>query len=332
MSDLSLSASAHTPQLVPASRAVPSLLEDVRDGLLRIPRELPPKYFYDDHGSALFEAICETPEYYPTRAERALLLAHAREIVEAVRPQVMVELGSGVATKIGPLFEASAGLGLAVTYCPFDVCAAVLTKSAALLTGRYAGLTVSPLQGDFTAGLDHLPVLAGPTLYMFLGGTIGNFTDPAALALLREIRALMRPTDRLLLGADRVKAMAVLNAAYNDAAGYTAAFNLNVLSVLNAGVGANFVPSQFAHRAFYNEQEAQIEMHLVSREAQTVELPALNTRLQLAAGDSIRTEISRKFSPDALQKLLASAGFAIERYFTGEDEAFSLVLAAPTAA
>ena len=331
MSDFLSSAAAYIPRPVPASRAVPSLLEDVRDGLLRAPRELPPKYFYDDRGSALFEAICETPEYYPTRAERALLQAHAHAIVEAVRPRVMVELGSGVASKIVPLFESAATLGLTVTYCPFDVCAAVLSKSAALLDGRYAGLSVRPLQGDFTAGLAHLPVLPGPTLYMFLGGTIGNFTDPAALALLQEIRALMGPTDRLLLGADRVKATGLLNAAYNDAAGYTAAFNLNVLSVLNAGIGANFDPAQFVHHAIYNEAEAQIEMHLVSREAQTVALPALGTSLQLTAGESIRTEISRKFSPAALGALLAAAGLAVDRHFTGEDEAFSLVLAAPVA-
>lgn len=327
MSDFSSSASALRE--VPASRAVPSLLDDVRDGLLRMPRELPPKYFYDDRGSALFEAICETPEYYPTRAERALLAAHARSVIETVKPAVMVELGSGVVSKIVPLFEAAAALDLAVTYCPFDVCAAVLTKSAALLDGRYPGLAVRPLLGDFTAGLTHLPLLPGPTLYMFLGGTIGNFTDPAALQLLREIRALTGPQDRLLLGADRVKPTAVLNAAYNDAAGYTAAFNLNVLSVLNAGVGANFDPAQFDHRAFYNERDAQIEMHLVSRRAQTVDLPALDTRLSLAAGESVRTEISRKFTPAALGELLAGAGFALEQHFTGEDEAFSLVLAAP---
>lgn len=329
MPDSMFPASAHVPRLVPASRAVPSLLDDVRNGLLQTPRELPPKYFYDDHGSALFEAICETPEYYPTRAERALLRTHAHAVVDAVRPRVIVELGSGVASKIGPLFEAAAALELAVTYCPFDVCAAVLLKSAALLEGRYAGLSVQPLQGDFTAGLAHLPVLPGPTLYMFLGGTIGNFTDPAALSLLQEIRGLMAPTDRLLLGADRVKDTSVLNAAYNDAAGYTAAFNLNLLSVLNAGVGADFDASQFTHRAFYNELEAQIEMHLVSRAAQTVALPALGTRLQLGEGESIRTEISRKFTPETLQGLLATAGFVVERHFTGKEQAFSLVLAAP---
>ncbi len=320
------------PQLVLPSRVVPTLEEDVRRGLLQAPRELPPKYFYDDRGSALFEAICDTPEYYPTRTERALLAAHAAEIINTVMPRVLVELGSGVANKIGPLFEACAAQGLEVQYCPFDVCADVLTRSASLLSARFSGLEVKPLLGDFTAGLEHLPDFAGPTLFMFLGGTIGNFTAEEAVVLLRDLRCLMAPGDGLLLGADRVKDEARLNAAYNDAAGYTAAFNLNVLSVLNVALGADFVPERFAHRAFYNVGEARIEMHLESREAQTVSLGRLGEALDLVEGETVRTEISRKFSPESLVGLLASAGLRIERHFSAPDDAFSLVLAAPARA
>jgi len=317
------------PEVVSPSRPVPSLADDVRAGLLRVPRELPPKYFYDDRGSALFEAICETPEYYPTRAEKALIAAHAAEVIEASRPQFIIELGSGVASKIGPLFAACEALNLPTVYCPFDVCEAVLIKTAALLSGQFNALEVRPLLGDFTAGLEHLPRLEGRTLYMFLGGTIGNFTDPAAISLLSEIRALMGPEDRLLLGADRVKDVAKLNAAYNDAAGYTAAFNLNVLSVLNEAIDADFEPEKFSHRAFYNQNEAQIEMHLESRVEQLVTLGDLGQTLHLASGETIRTEISRKFCSQSIARLMSAAGFQIEQHHSGPEGEFSLLLASP---
>jgi len=309
------------------SRAIATLVEDVRAGLLHAPRELPPKYFYDTHGSSLFEAICLTPEYYPTRAERALIAQHAHELMGIAQPLSIVEFGSGVASKLGPLFKACEAHALPASYYPFDVCESVLLATGELLREQFPWLVVRPLLGDFTAGLANLPQIHGRKLLMFLGGTLGNFDQPAAIALLAEMRTLMRPDDFLLLGADRVKDPLTLHAAYNDAAGLTAQFNLNLLSVLNAGVGADFVADNFAHRAFYNAEAQRIEMHLESLVAQRVALPALGESINFAAGETIRTEISRKFSPASLSALLAAAGLRLDRHFSGVDEAFSLVLA-----
>lgn len=319
---------APRPVKVLPSRMVRSIAEDVLDGLFDQPRQLPPKYFYDSTGSRLFDAICQTPEYYPTRTETALLARHASEIVRLARPELIVELGSGSGAKTGQLFQACEALDMEVAYAPFDVCEEVLDESRVALQRQFPWLAVEPLVGDFTAGLDNVPLRAGRKLLLFLGGTIGNFLDADARRFLGEVRGLMEVGDYLLLGADRVKAPELLHAAYNDGAGVTAQFNLNVLSVLNAELDSDFILSNFEHRASYNAAAQQVEMYLDSRVDQRVGFRRLGRTLSLQAGDSILTEISRKFSETSLQALVADAGLRIERHYQSAQPLFSLVLAA----
>lgn len=309
--------------------APPSLLEDVRRGLLVPPRSLPPRYFYDARGSWLFDLICETPEYYPTRTEDALLARHAHEIIAVARPAHVVEFGSGTARKTRRLFDACEDQRCFCVYWPLDVCETTLHEAGRALTGAYQWLRVNALAGDYRAGLDGLPGAMGIKLFVFLGGTIGNFTHAEAVEFLRCLRRRMRPADRLLLGADRVKSPAVLHRAYNDAAGITAEFNLNLLRVLNRGLDADFDIAGFMHEAVYNREEEQIEMYLVARRAQEVCIAALRRTIRFAAGERMLTEISRKFTPDSLDATLAEADLEIERHYQPGDGYFSLVLAAP---
>jgi L-histidine Nalpha-methyltransferase len=314
---------------LPPGRHVPTLADDAARGLLVAPRSLPPKYFYDGRGSLLFDRICETPEYYPTRTEAALLERHAGDVIASVRPACILELGAGMARKTRHLFDACERLGCYAAYWPFDVCEQALSEAGGALTAEYPWLRVRALVGDYSAGLDGLPSPPCPRLYTFLGGTVGNFTPAEGERFLREIRCRMATADRLLLGADRVKDPAVLHAAYNDADGVTAEFNRNVLRVLNRGLDADFDPAGFAHEALYNPDEQQIEINLVALREQSVRLGALGCRIRLAAGERVRTEISRKFTVDSLAGLLASAGLGIEQHFTPPNEYFSLVLARP---
>ena len=311
------------------SRAVPSLVDDVRAGLLDAPRSLPPKYFYDDRGSQLFDRICDTPEYYPTRTEAALLASHAGELIASAAPDALIEFGSGSSRKTRYLFDACETLAMNCSYWPFDVCEAMLRQSGDALMRDYDWLEVRALVGDYLAGLDGLPTCVGRRCFVFLGGTIGNFEPRQARDFLREVRARMRPGDSLILGADRVKSPAVLHAAYNDAEGVTAAFNRNVLRVLNRELGADFVPDAFRHEAVYNASRQQIEMYLVPEAAQHVHLAELDAELDLAAGEPILTEISRKFTPQDLAGLLAEAGLRLEGHFEPDNGYFSLVYATP---
>ena len=314
---------------VPAARDVPPLEEDVAAGLLSRPLELPPKYFYDDRGSRLFDRICETPEYYLTRAEDSLLRDCAAAVVETAAPEDILEFGSGMSRKTRRLLDACKSGARYPSYTAFDISEEALDRAAARLVADYDWLRVNLLVGDYDAGLAHLPPADGPRLYCFLGSTIGNFAHARAVAFLAEIRSLMAPRDFLLLGADRVKDEGVLNAAYNDRGGLTAAFNLNLLNVLNAGVGADFDPEKFAHRAAFNRPESRVEMRLVSRADQTVRLGALDAEIEVPRGDSILTEISRKFTAPALTALLGEAGFETVAHFTPGNEYFSLALARP---
>lgn len=312
---------------VPVARAIPDLAEDVRHGFDRDPRELPPKYFYDAEGSRLFDRICDTPEYYPTRTEDALLKAHAEAVIERVRPAHLIELGSGASRKTRALLDACEQLDAMATYWPFDVCAEMIEAAAGQLLQRYDWLNVRGLVGDYTGGLNYLPRPEGRKLYVFLGGTIGNFSRDEAVAFLRELRAVMRPGDYLLMGADRVKDSAVLHAAYNDAEGLTAAFNRNVLRVINRELDADFDIDGFRHEARFDAEAAQIEMHLVAEAGQEVHVAALDRRYSFKQGDRIRTEISRKFTPAGLRAELAHAGLAVAEHFEPENGYFSLVLA-----
>lgn len=318
-----------TCEAVQPARAVASLWDDVAQGLFQAPRTLPAKYFYDEHGSALFDRICELPEYYPTRTEGALLAEIADDVIARTRPACLLELGSGMSRKTEYLLDACQRLGCLARYAPFDVCDEVLVAAGRRLRERYRWLDVQPLCGDYGAGLAHLPRRAAPTLLAFLGGTIGNFTPAEAHDFLAELRAWCGPEDSLLLGADRLKDPAQLHAAYNDEAGVTAAFNRNVLSVMNRELGADFDLARYAHYALFDPLASQIEMYLVAMAPQRVRFAAHDRVLDLAEGDSLRTEISRKFTVDALEGMLRGAGFAIDKHYVARDPSFSLVLARP---
>jgi L-histidine N-alpha-methyltransferase len=318
---------------VEPARPVPSLRDDLERGFDLSPRMLPPKYFYDARGSQLFDRICDTPEYYPTRAESFLLSAYAERLIGRVRPDHLIELGSGSSRKTRYLLSAAREQGLPLGYWPFDVCREMLQKAGGELVAEYPDLRVHALVGDYLGGLAHLPRPLGRRLFVFLGGTIGNFSELEAHHFLCDLRAQMQAGDHLLLGADRVKASDVLEAAYNDAAGVTAAFNLNLLDVVNRELNADFDPAGFRHRAVFDPEASRIEMYLVAQARQQVRVEALGRSYRFDRGDAILTEISRKFTRRSLAAALGRAGFAIEQHYEGGERLFSLVLArAATAA
>lgn len=316
-----------TLQAVAATRRVSGLAEDLLEGFDRRPRTLPPKYFYDARGSELFDRICSTAEYYPTRTEAALLQSGGARVLERARPESIVELGSGTARKTRLLLEQCDRAGLACQYWPFDVCAEVLEQAAGELLEAFPWLRVNALAGDYMAGLEGLELPPGRRLFMFLGGTIGNFAPGESVAFLEEIAGLMGPDDHLLLGADRVKERGVLEAAYDDAEGVTAEFNRNLLRVLNRDLGADFDIAAFEHRALYDPDRARIEMHLVSQRDQSVSVQQLDRCYQFADGQYILTEISRKFTPQALDSELRQAGLETVLHLEPDNGYFSLVLA-----
>ncbi|MDA0824154.1 MAG: L-histidine N(alpha)-methyltransferase [Proteobacteria bacterium] len=318
-----------TCQPIRPTKSVPSLIDDVAAGLFSAQKQLPPKYFYDDRGSELFDRICDEPEYYPTRTEDALLKQSADHIIATVEPSRIIEFGSGMSRKIRHLFDACSKLECYPTYVPFDVCDDVMIKSGEQLAETYSWLNVAPLSGDYTAGLGNVPISAGRNLLMFLGGTIGNFPETEAVAFLSELRDLMGIDDQLLIGADRVKQPDVLHAAYNDVAGVTAKFNLNLLDVLNRELGATFDRSNFEHYAFYDPRKNQIEMHLVCMHDQEVWFEKLQRSLEFKEGEAMRTEISRKFTRETLEQMLLSAGFEVVSHYEASAHPFSLVLARP---
>ncbi len=318
-----------TLRYVRSEREPPSLAEDARTGLLTRPRSLPPKYFYDGFGSELFDRICATPEYYVTRTEDALLAARAEAIIGASQPDHILELGSGASRKTHHLLTACESRSMRCTYWPYDVCESILIQAGRRLMGAYRWLNVNALVGDYHAGLMHLPSPPGRRLFAFLGSTIGNFDRPQAIALLRELHAKMRPGDSFLLGADRVKEEFVLHAAYNDTAGLTAAFNLNLLRVINRELDADFDLQGFEHRALYNQDAQQVEMYLVANRPQAAHLRALNEMLSFEEGERILTEISRKFTRGGLRTLLRDAGFEVTAQYEPQNCYFSLVLARP---
>jgi L-histidine N-alpha-methyltransferase len=307
-----------------------TLAEDVLDGLTQPFKELPPKHLYDARGAALFEQICGLPEYYPTRTERAILEQTADQIVEASGAGELVELGSGSATKTRLLLDAMARAGTLERYVAVDVTENVVRESAVRLTGEYPGLSVHGLIGDFERHLDRLPAPQARRLFVFLGGTIGNFRPGSRRRFLRTIGALLGPDDRLLLGTDLVKDRATLEAAYDDAAGVTARFNRNILRVLNRELDGNFEPEEFDHVAFFDPLNEWIEMRLRARAAQTVELAAIGLRVEFAAGEEMRTEISAKFTRERLEADLAAAGLELAGWYTDERDWFALSLAQAT--
>jgi L-histidine Nalpha-methyltransferase len=302
-----------------------TLHEDVLDGLTRPFKEIPPKHFYDARGSELFEQICELPEYYPTRAERSILESYSDLIADRTGATELVELGAGYATKTRTLLDA-----LSVErFIPVDVSEATVRECARQLVDEYPGLAVHGLVGDFERHLVHLPEASGPRLVAFLGGTIGNFPPGSRRRFLRMIARTLGDDGWLLLGTDLVKDAHVLESAYDDAAGVTAEFNLNVLRVMNRELGSNFDLGAFDHVAFWDAEREWIEMRLRARNRQTVHFPSLDLTVHFAQREELRTEISAKFTLPRVQGDLAAAGLELVEWLTDDDELFALSLARP---
>ncbi|WP_406319474.1 L-histidine N(alpha)-methyltransferase [Streptosporangium sp. NBC_01639] len=303
-----------------------ALEHDVRTGLASTPKWLPPKWFYDAAGSELFSQITRLPEYYPTRRELAILRREAVDIAARSGADTLVELGSGTSEKTVLLLDALSVTGTLRTYTPVDVDAVTLGDAAQRLTVRYPDLTVRAVCADFERQLALLP-RRGRRMVAFLGGTIGNLDPAAREVFLKELRATLRPGDTFLLGADLVKDTGRLVAAYDDAAGVTAAFNRNVLRVVNRELDADFEPDAFEHVAIYDLRSDWIEMRLRATRAMDVRVDGLGLTVSFADGEEMRTEISAKFRPEGLRRELTAAGFTVLHHYTDPTGDFSLVLA-----
>ena len=301
------------------------MVRDVREGLSKATKQLSPKYFYDERGSELFEEITQLPEYYLTRAERSLLEQRISEIIAAVRPCSLVELGAGSATKTRLILDEMRSSGCAECYVPIDVSKDFLEATALQLEADYPDIRITPVVSDITEPFT-LPPLASPTLVAFLGSTIGNFPREPAIRLLSHVARAMGPSDRFLLGADLRKDPEIINRAYNDSKGVTAAFNLNVLERLNRELGADFPVSDYDHRAFYSSEHHRVEMHLIAQRAHKVVIPEIG-EIQLREGESIRTELSYKYDRATLESILKAAGLVMEKWMPAEDGSFALALA-----
>jgi L-histidine Nalpha-methyltransferase len=303
-----------------------SLRQDVADGLTAFPKTLPPKWFYDERGSELFEEITRLEEYYPTRRERAILTERAGEIAAATGARTLLELGAGSGEKTRLLLDALGGtLG---SYVPVDVSGDFLAAAADQIASEYPALTVRPIVADYERHLHQLPTGPG-RLIAFLGGTIGNMEPAERAAFLSGLRATMGEDDALLIGADLVKAPQRLVRAYDDARGVTAAFNRNVLRVINRELAADFDESRFSHVAIWDGVNERIEMRLRSTQAQTVRVGALDLVVEFAAGEEMRTEISAKFRRERLEESANAAGLRVDRWWTDQDDDFVLSLVRP---
>lgn len=305
-----------------------ALASDVRRGLARAQKALPPKYFYDRRGSQLFEEITKLPEYYLTRTERRLLQRRMPELVRRYAPRSLLELGAGSGEKTRIILRAMRAGRTAEAYLPLDISAEFLEESAERLRDEFPGLTVAPIVADLADTITLPPKLSRPALFAFLGSTIGNFDRGEAAALLRRIRAAMGPQDLFLLGVDLHKDAARIERAYNDQSGVTAQFNRNVLRVLNRELGADFEVESFSHHAPYLVDERRVEMHLVAQRDQLVTVPGIG-RISFAAGESIRTEICCKYDRAQIDDLMRDAGFSIEEWWEDEADPYALVLARP---
>lgn len=302
-----------------------TLPDDVARGLASRPKALPPKYFYDARGAELFDKICDTEEYYPTRTEHALLAKAADDIIAAVRPTDIIELGSGAARKTRAIFDAAERAECAPRYVPFDVTEAMLRDSAEQLLSEYSWLRVHGIVGDYDRHLNTLPP-GDRRLIMFIGSTIGNFEPEAARKFLSSIAQQMGDGDQFLLGTDLVKENDVLHAAYNDEEGLTAEFNENVLRVINRELDADFELAHFEHLAFFNREKSQIEMHLRSTKKQTVAIEKIGMTVDFDREETILTEVSRKFTRSRVADLLAEAGLELTDWYTPENDYFGLSL------
>ncbi|MGZ4445701.1 MAG: L-histidine N(alpha)-methyltransferase [Nocardioides sp.] len=304
------------------------MARDVRAGLGADPKVLPPKYFYDARGSELFDDITRLPEYYPTRTERAILEERVGEVARLTGAQTLIELGSGTSEKTRLLLQALSEAGTLARFVPFDVDPAVLKDASAAVAAELPGVLVSPVVGDFEHHLGVLPT-GGRRLLAFLGSTIGNLDPAQRAAFLRDVRATLGPGDSFLLGTDLVKAPERLVAAYDDAAGVTAAFNKNVLIVLDRDLAADFDPDAFEHVAVWDAEREWIEMRLRSRRDQVVRVGALDLEVAFAAGEEVRTEISAKFRQETVERELGDAGLSLTAWWTDPAGDFALSLSEP---
>jgi L-histidine N-alpha-methyltransferase len=335
MTELPLSRWSRLPRIErsdPAVRAYKQpdsgMLAEVAAGLAAPQKELSPKYFYDHRGSEIFEQITRLPEYYQTRTERAILEAWMPALIAGLGTKALVELGAGSAEKSRVIINAMRAAGTAELYVPIDVSASFLNQTAAQLRRDYPGLAVEPLVADIAEELGRPHGLPYPAMYAFLGSTIGNFYPPAAIRLLSRVRAAMNSEDRLLLGVDLRKDITTIELAYNDSQGVTAAFNRNMLLVLNHELGADFDPDLFAHQAFYEPATHRIEMHLVSIVEQEVRIPGIG-QIAFEMEESIRTEISCKYDLESVAELFEPAGLRIETWRPDPSSLFALVVGAP---
>jgi L-histidine N-alpha-methyltransferase len=305
-----------------------AMASDVRAGLTATPKTLPPKYFYDARGSALFDQITRLPEYYPTRTETAILRAHDTDIATRTAAQTLVELGSGTSEKTRLLLRALAEAGHLQRFVPLDVDPTVLEQAGTAIAAEFDGLVVEPVVGDFERHLGELP-RHPRRLLVFLGSTIGNLAPDQRRRFLADVRRTLGDGDSFLLGVDLVKDERRLVAAYDDTAGVTAAFNKNILAVLDRELDADFDLDTFDHQAVWSAREEWIEMHLVSRTAQTVHVAALDLTVSFAAGEPVRTEISAKFRRSSIEAELADAGLEPVHWWTDPAGDFALSLASP---
>ncbi len=321
----------HFERCLPPGFLISCLRADAHTGLSASPKWLPPKWFYDSHGSALFEKITQQPEYYLASAERVILRDAASNIATATRAQTLIELGSGSSDKTGLLLDALREAGTLRASVLIDISESALVAAGRRLLADYPGLAVRAVVSDFEVHLS-LPAddeAPAPRLIAFLGGTIGQLLPGQRAEFLGRLRSRLRDSDTLLLGTDLVKDPAVLVAAYDDSAGVSAAFNKNLLAVLNVQLGADFDLDAFDHVAAWDAATDRIEMWLRSAVAQTVWLPAIGLSVQFAAGEQMHTGISAKFRRERVQAELAAAGFAMRSWWTDPDRRFALSLSVP---
>ena len=320
--------SVESVRIVDRSRPVDfqaQLARDLLDGFARQPKELSAKYFYDEQGSKLFEEITGLPEYYQTRTERAILENIVSGIAKDFGFTEMIEFGSGSSAKTRVLLDKLSSEGTLERYIPIDVSRDFLVATAEQLHEEYPSIALEAVVGDFNGGLEGIE-RGGSGLILFLGGTIGNFYREEAVAFLSKVAGGMRSDDALLLGVDLVKDPQSLHAAYNDSQGVTAQFNKNVLHVLNSALGAEFHPESFYHYAFYNPDDTRIEMRLVSTKEQQVKINNLDREISFLEGESIRTEISRKFTRASVEALFSDAGMELAEWWTDPRSYFGLCL------
>jgi L-histidine N-alpha-methyltransferase len=311
---------------LPPGGPLSGMAADVRAGLTKPFKELKPRYFYDERGSELFQRITELSEYYPTRAERAILQRSAAEIMTAAgEPATLIELGSGSAAKTRVLLDAMAAAGCLEAYAPVDISEEITRDTADRIADEY-GITVHGLVCDFELDLESIP-LGGPRVIALLGGTIGNFEPQQRAGFLRRVANLLGPEDHFLLGTDLVKDRETLEAAYNDAAGVTAEFNLNVLAVLNRELGADFDLDNFEHTAFWDDENLWVDIRLRSLARQIVSFSQLDLQIPFDAGEEMRTEISTKFAHEGLSGIYHEAGLELAAWWTDPEDLFALSLA-----